>query len=242
MAAVPAALFKVFGKALSSRGASALKRGLVATATDKLKAIGDSALVKQALDSDRFRHAMGAFSHATTDSGPEAAVAVAVAAAAVTRGDGLAREAMMLLLAWALAAGRVLSRHASEDPADAAVMLLMPTYMLFYSQVLACAFLFMYQERAQWTWRGVPAGAVDGLFAFMTRDDLYRAFLIKCGVIWGLGSALAGGVAFWMKRVRRERSRERVRDAVAWFSVALLAVVAAVFAVYAMVTSDGVEA
>jgi hypothetical protein len=180
---------------------------------------------------------MGEFSHATT--GPEAAVAVAVAAAAVTRGDGLAREAMMLLLAWALAAGRVLSRHASEDPADAAVMLLMPTYMLFYAQVLACAFLLMYQERA--LRGGVPAGAVDGLFAFMTRDDVYRAFLIKCGVIWGLGSALAVGAAFWMKRVRRERGRERVRDAVAWFSVAMLAVVAGVFAVYAMVTSDGVR-
>ena len=43
-----------------------------------------------------------------------------------------------------------------------------------------------------------------------------------------------------MKRVRRERGRERVRDAVAWFSVAMLAVVAGVFAVYAIVTSvDG---
>ena len=41
-----------------------------------------------------------------------------------------------------------------------------------------------------------------------------------------------------MKRVRRERGRER--DAVAWFSVAMLAVVAGVFAVYAIVTSvDG---
>jgi hypothetical protein len=153
----------------------------------------------------------------------------------VSRSDGLAREAVVLVLAWGLATGIVLRRYVAADAADATVLLLIPTYMLFFTQVLSCGFLLMFQERARG--RGSAPGAVDALFAFLTQGARFRAFMLRCFVTWAAGSIIAIGFAFYLKRVERTRGKKRMRECVAWLSVALLGASALVFALYGMIVA-----
>ena len=113
------------------------------------------------------------------------------------------RELLVFVLAWFLAAGRVLRRHVSPgEPVTPLAPLMLPVYLVFYSALVHAAFASAHLEweaRRRGTGSLSDAEASDARrdkFGFLLADGAFSSFLYGHLLVFavGAGAALVAGL------------------------------------------------